>query len=103
MLSNIWKNAVEEDGIIRAATTNTTPKVTEVTPLDDFTILLYFTDGHHKIFDVKPLLDSPAFQPLKDIEVFKKVVLEDGIISWCEYSIDIAPETLYEQGVLVAS
>lgn len=68
-----------------------------VRPLEDFKLWLRFSTGETKIFDVKPLLDTPVFKPLSDPEVFKGVYIDYGVTVWNDGEIDIAPETLYEQ------
>lgn len=77
-------------------------EVLDVKPLDGYTLFILFSDGEAKTFDFSPLLDRPAFQPLKDEAVFRSVYVEDGIVMWCDGEIDIAPETLYEQGTAVS-
>lgn len=77
-------------------------EVLDVKPLDGYTLFLLFNDGEAKTFDFSPLLDRPAFQSLKDEAVFRSVYVEDGIVMWCDGEIDIAPETLYEQGKTVS-
>lgn len=71
--------------------------VSGVRPLEDFKLWLRFSTGETKIFDVKPLLDTPVFKPLSDPEVFKGVYIDYGVTVWNDGEIDIAPETLYEQ------
>jgi len=44
-------------------------------------------------------LKSPVFQPLADIEIFKDIQLVFNTISWLDESVDIAPETLYNDSV----
>ena len=51
--------------------------------------------GEKRLYDATPLLDYPAFQPLKDDSVFKNAKVEHGVVVWLDGEIDIAPETMY--------
>ena len=93
-ISLIWKNAVEHDGIVSAMLPANKPAITEVIPLNDYSLLLYYTTGGYRIFDVGPVLNSEAFQKLKNTEIFRNVQLHETV-SWCDGNIDIARETLY--------
>lgn len=73
-------------------------KVIEVSPLDGYKLKLQFSTGELKIFDFTPLLEAPAFRPLKDEALFKSVYLDRGITLWAGGEIDIAPEKLYADG-----
>jgi len=46
------------------------PAVDQAIPREDYTVYLYFDDGSIRLYDAKPLLDLPAFRPLRDIKVF---------------------------------
>lgn len=87
------------DGIAYAG--EPTPKIAVwgVRPLDDYKLWVRFNTGEAKVFDFKPLLDKPAFAPLADKAVFRAVYIDYGVTVWNDGDIDIAPETLYEQGV----
>lgn len=76
-------------------------KVCGVRPLDDYRLWIRFNTGEAKIFDFKPLLDTPAFSPLSDKTLFNAVYIDYGVTVWNDGDIDIAPETLYEHGVAV--
>ena len=73
------------------------PKVTKVQVLDDFELLLEFTDGLVKRFDVKPYLHFPAFERLKEGGFFSKAHVANGTVVWDD-RLDLAPETLYLKG-----
>ena len=73
------------------------PKVTKVQVLDDFELLLEFTDGVVKRFDVKPYLHFPAFGRLKQGGLFAKAHVANGTVVWDD-RLDLAPETLYLKG-----
>ena len=69
--------------------------VKAVKPLDDMMMIVTFGSGEKRLYDATPLLDYPAFQPLKDDSVFKNAKVEHGVVVWLDGEIDIAPETMY--------
>ncbi|MEW6381697.1 MAG: DUF2442 domain-containing protein [bacterium] len=73
--------------------------VIEATYLEDYRLRLKFNDGKVKDVDLKDELYGEVFEPLRDIEVFKKVRVnkETNTIEW-ENGADFAPEFLYEIG-----
>lgn len=85
-----------KNGIAYAGEQKPILKVVGVRPLDDYKLWLRFNNGEIRIFDFKPHLDSPAFSPLKDKELFKAVYIDYGVTVWNDGDIDIAPEYLYE-------
>ena len=58
-------------------------------------MILTFTSGERRLYDATQLLKFPAFQPLRDENVFKSATVEYGIVVWNDGEIDIAPETMY--------
>ena len=78
-------------------------KVCGVRPLPDHRLWVRFNDGAAKVFDFKPLLDTPAFAPLRDPALFSQVYIDYGIPVWNDGEIDIAPEKLYADGVAADS
>jgi Protein of unknown function (DUF2442) len=58
---------------------------------------LTFSDGTIKQVNVRPLLDGPIFEPLRDPAYFAKVSLDSicGTVVWPN-GADFAPEALYE-------
>ena len=87
------------DGIAYAGEQPKPVRVKAVRPLEDYKVLITFTNGERKIFDFAPLLDMPCYQPLKDRAVFCGVYVELGTLVWNDGDIDIAPETLFIEGV----
>ena len=88
------------NGIAYAGEQAPTIKVSGVRPLDDYKLWLRFNTGEVKVFDFKHELDQPAFSPLKDKELFNSVYIDYGVTVWNDGDIDIAPEYLYNNGVL---
>lgn len=86
------------NGIAYAGEQRPPLKVSGVRPLDHHRLWVRFNTGEAKVFDFTPLLDTPAFVPLKDETVFKNVYIDFGIACWADGDIDIAPEYLYEHG-----
>ncbi len=73
--------------------------VKSVKPLEDYKILITFEQDIKKIFDMKPYLSYPMYKPLEDISLFNSVSTNGQTAIWND-EIDIAPETLFENGTL---
>ncbi|MGB0387689.1 MAG: DUF2442 domain-containing protein [Ardenticatenaceae bacterium] len=70
------------------------PRVTEVKPNADYTLILTFTNGEVKVFDVTPYLDIGIFRELKSKRYFNAVRPFLGSIQWPNGQ-DFCPDTLY--------
>ena len=90
-----------KNGVVYAGQPQPPIKVRGVRPLDGYKLWVRFSTGEAKIFDCSSLLDTPAFTPLRDEEVFRGVYIDYGVTVWKDGEIDLAPEYLYEKGVLV--
>ena len=84
------------DGIAYAGEPKMPVKVVGIKVLSDYQLWLRFSNGESRVFDFKPLLDEPCYQPLKDYDVFRDVYIDYGVPVWCGGDIDIAPEYVYE-------
>jgi len=73
--------------------------VTKVTHLKGYRLRLEFNDGKVKDVDLGSQLYGEVFEPLKDLEFFKKVHVnpDTNTIQWPN-GADFAPEYLYETG-----
>jgi len=69
-----------KNGIAYAENREPILEVVSVRALDNYVLWLRFNNGKTKEFDFKPLLDKPAFVPLKDKAVFNDVYVD---ISTC--------------------
>ena len=87
------------DGIAYAGEASVPIKISGVRAMDDYLLWIRFNTGEARVFDFKPLLDSPAFAPLADKAVFRDVYIDYGIPVWNDGDIDISPEYLYENSV----
>lgn len=87
-----------KNGIAYAGEASQPLKVCGVRPLDNYLLWVRFSNGECTVFDFKKLLETPAFAPLKDKNVFQSVYLDYGVTVWNNGDIDIAPEYLFENG-----
>jgi hypothetical protein len=58
------------------------PRVKSVKPNPDYTLVLLFTNGETRAFDVRPYLDKGIFRELKDPRNFNSVKPFLGSIQW---------------------
>ncbi|MBK8954645.1 MAG: DUF2442 domain-containing protein [Saprospiraceae bacterium] len=72
-----------------------TIRVIKAEHLEEFRIRLKFTDGTVGVVDLKNEIYGPVFEPLHDIEYFKKFSLDTWTICWPN-GADFSPEFLYE-------
>ena len=89
------------DGIAYAGEEPKPIRIFGLRPLENFILWIRFSTGEVKVFDFKPLLNERCFAPLKDEAVFRSVYLDCNCPNWLDGDIDIAPEYLYENSVLV--
>lgn len=76
------------------------PTLTDVVPLADYNLRVAFDNGEVKNVDFTPYFRYEVFEPLKDVELFNKVHVRYGGVSWND-EIDLASASLYDAGVLV--
>ena len=54
----------------------------------------WFSNGEQRTIDLSDCLNGPVFEPLKDIDFFKKFTIRFNTIEW-ENGADFATEYLY--------
>lgn len=73
-------------------------KLRYVWPLDDYQLLLEFTNGELRIYDVLPYLKQEEYKHLCEVSLFEKATLRDDCIKWPE-GPSIAFKALYEESI----
>lgn len=75
--------------------------VKSVKALPDFQLAVELVDGRRGVFDLRPFLDRPGLQRLKDPAYFSSVGIRLGALTWPDEE-DIAPDTLSAHLALAA-
>lgn len=70
------------------------PKAIDVKVLGNYELLVKFSNGEEKIFDVKPYFGHKLFDELKVDNKFETVKVAGLSIEW-ENGADICPDELY--------
>ena len=60
-----------------------------------YRIHVIFNDQSEGTIDFRWWLKGPVFEPLKDLDNFRRFFVEGGTVAWPN-GADIAPETLYD-------
>jgi hypothetical protein len=71
--------------------------ITHIEASRDWILDVTFADGSRRIFDVKPLLESEAFEELKDIGLFLQVRNGGYFVEW-PTGADLSADTLSLEG-----
>jgi hypothetical protein len=66
----------------------------------DYTLLIEFENGENRMFDMRPYLDKKPFIRIKEASIFAQASVDYGTVVW-PGNIDIAPETLYDDSILL--
>ena len=80
------------------------PKIISISPNDDYTLLVTFSDKKTKLYDMNLLLQKSPFDQLKDKNLFFSVQVDVGGygISWNDF-IDLSEYELYVNSKEVAT
>ena len=71
--------------------------IIQIVASKDWTLDVTFADGSRRIYDVKPLLESEAFEDLKDIGLFLRVRNGGYFVEW-PTGADLSADTLCLEG-----
>lgn len=74
------------------------PRVKDVKPNADYTLMVVFENSEVRLFDVKPYLQFGIFRELQDMAVFNSVRPFLGSVQW-QGGQDFCPDTLYLDGM----
>ena len=76
------------------------PKIINIIPTKNYTLILTYDSGEKKEFDVKPYINGDWYSELSSIDYFLTVQLIGGGIGieWPNGQ-DISPHELYEQSI----
>lgn len=73
--------------------------ISNVIPLEDYRLLLTFTNGEKRVYDMKPYLDTNAYRKLNDISFFNTAhIVLDYTVGWND-EIDICPDSAYQDSI----
>jgi hypothetical protein len=75
----------------------TYPGVKKVKPTDDYQLILTFSNGEVRLFDMKPYLGKGIFRELRDVALFQTVRVSFDSVEW-DNEADFDPEVLYKMG-----
>jgi len=70
-----------------------------VKPLDDYKLLIGFSTGENKVYDVLPLLKLPVCAELKNKAFFDLVKIDHGTVVWND-DLDLCPLSIYNDSTL---
>jgi len=70
------------------------PRIKDVTPTENFKLMLLFSNGERGLYDCSGLLNFGVFKELQDRNYFNQVTVLDGTVVW-PHEQDICPDTLY--------
>ncbi len=76
------------------------PRVKSVKAESNYVLLLEFSNGEKKRFDVSPYIGKGVFAPLSDESFFRNVNVFLGSIHWPK-GADHCPDTLYWDSIAI--
>ncbi|HEY5586595.1 MAG TPA: DUF2442 domain-containing protein [Ruminiclostridium sp.] len=73
-------------------------RVVEVLAMEEYRLLLTFSNGEIRIFDVKPYLNDKFWAPLSKVEEFQQVKVAGGSVEW-PLGMDFCPDEIYQKSM----
>jgi hypothetical protein len=72
--------------------------LTCIKPLSDYRLVCTFDNGIEKVADLTQYLQSEAFKPLQNPELFSEVQNRQYYVEWLGGDIDLSADTLWHIG-----
>ena len=72
--------------------------LTNVAPLNNYRLVCTFDNGVEKVADISHYLESEAFKPLHNLQLFSKVQNREYYVEWLDGEIDLSADTLWHIG-----
>ena len=76
------------------------PRAIDVKPIENYKLIVTFSNKEKRIFDVTPYLKYKQFKKLKKISIFKTVRIDGLSIVWIN-GTDICPDELYNNSIKI--
>ena len=70
------------------------PRAKNILFKSPYNLIVTFTNGEVKKFDLQPYLDYPIYKNLKNESYCSRAIVENGTVVWND-EIDIDPDRLY--------
>ncbi|MCX6153227.1 MAG: DUF2442 domain-containing protein [Candidatus Kapabacteria bacterium] len=70
------------------------PRIKSFEIIENYKFDIHFQDNKKGVFDLTQFLDKGDFRKLRNPELFNKVKLVDGVLTWFN-ELDISPDTVY--------
>jgi hypothetical protein len=70
------------------------PRAKNILYKSPYNLIVTFTNGEVKKFDLQPYLDYPVYKELKNESYCRKAIVENGTVVWND-EVDIDPDRLY--------
>ncbi len=77
-------------------------KIVKIIPQSDWKLTIVADDGRIGVFNVEPYLKYEAFEALKDIPEFMKVMNREYFIEW-ECGADLSADTIDERMAVIGT
>lgn len=74
------------------------PRPIKVEPLENYLLLVSFSNGEDRIFDVKPMISGSWFGELQDKNIFDTMKVSANTVEWANGQ-DVCPDDLYHLSV----